>query len=190
MVAPVTARLVPAFGARASPYHPASSACPNFCAAGTTGRWSCVQSASVGKDSSEPPFAVHSMPTVRNRCACFLHDVSSRTACACLQVLSTERKAVLCSFSSQVLSGAQQTVGADAKKNAACNLRQRKYNVFMILSPWRAKGPTPQLVRAAPRRIWSRGQRRAQTCCRLCSGSVLLIELTLPSPGRPCGKPF
>jgi hypothetical protein len=37
-------------------------------------------------------------------------------ACACLQVLSTEKKAVLCSFSSQVLSGAQQTVGADAKK--------------------------------------------------------------------------
>ena len=83
-------------------------------------------------------------------------------ACACLQVLSTEKKAVLCSFSSQVLSGAQQTVGADAKKTAACNLRQRKYNVFMILSPWRAKGPTPQLVRAAPRRIWSQGQQRAR----------------------------
>ena len=78
MVAPVTARLVPAFGAHASPHQSTSSACPNFCAAGTTGRRSCVQSATVGKDSSEPLFAVHSMPTVRNRCACFLHDASSR----------------------------------------------------------------------------------------------------------------
>ena len=90
-------------------------------------------------------------------------------ACACLQVLSTEKKAVLCSFSSQVLSGAQQTVGADAKKeNAARNLRQRKYNVFLILCPWRAKGPTPQLVRAAPRRIWSQGQQRARRRFKLC----------------------
>ena len=128
MVAPVTARRS-GTGIRCacipSSPHIASMPRRNFCAAGTTGCRSCVQSATVGKDSSEPPFAVHSMPTVRNRCACFLHDVSSR-ACACLQVLSTERKAVLCSFSSQVFSGAQQTVGADAKKNAACNLRQRK----------------------------------------------------------------
>ena len=89
MVAPVTARLVPAFGARASPYHPTSSACPNFCAAGTTGRRSCVQSATVGKDSSEPLFAVHSMPTVRNRCVCFLYDASSRM---CLPAGLTHRK--------------------------------------------------------------------------------------------------
>ena len=89
-------------------------------------------------------------------------------ACACLQSLSTERKAVLCSFSSQVLSGAQQTVGADEKKNAARNLHQRKYNVFLILCPWRAKGPTPQLVRAAPRRIWSQGQQRARRRFKLC----------------------
>ena len=143
MVAPVTARLVPAFGARASPYHPTSSACPNFCAAGTTDRWSCVQSATVGKDSSEPLFAVHSIPTVRNRCACFLHDASSRM-CLPAGLIHGKEGYMLCSFPSQVLSGAQQTVGADAKKkSAARNLRQRKYNVFLILCPWRAKGPTP-----------------------------------------------
>ena len=188
MVAPVTARLVPAFGARASPHQSTSSACPNFCAAGTTGRWSCVQSATVGKDSSEPPFAVHSMPTVRNRCACFLHDVSSRM-CLPAGLIHGEEGCALQLFEPSALWSTTNS-WCRRKKNAACNLRQRKYNVFMILSPWRAKGPTPQLVRAAPRRIWSRGQRRAQTCCRLCSGSVLLIELTLPSPGRPCGKPF
>ena len=66
-VAPVMARPVPAFSVRASPHHPTSSACPNFCVAhSTTSRWLCVQSATVSKDSSEPPFAVHSMPTVRN----------------------------------------------------------------------------------------------------------------------------
>ena len=81
VVAPVTVHLVPAFGAHASLHHPTSLACPNFCAAGTTGRWSCMQSATVGKDSPELPFAVYGMPTVRNRCACFLNDVFS---CMCL----------------------------------------------------------------------------------------------------------
>ena len=73
----VMACLVPASSACASPYHPTLSACPNFCVAGTTGHWLCMQSATVGKDSSELLFTVHSMPTVQNQCTCFLHDASS-----------------------------------------------------------------------------------------------------------------
>ena len=166
MVAPVTARLVPAFGTRASPHHSTSSACPNFCAAGTTGRRSCVQSATVGKDSSEPPFAVHSMPTVRNRCACFLHDASSRMCLPAGLIHGKEGCALQLFEPSALWSTANSW--CRRKKNAARNLHQRKYNVFLILCPWRAKGPIPQLVRAAPRRIWSQGQQRARRRFKLC----------------------
>ena len=177
MVAPVTARLVPAFGAHASPYHPASSACPNFCAAGTTGRRSCVQSATVGKDSSEPLFAVHSMPTVRNRCACFLHDASSRMCLPAGLIHGKEGCALQLFEPSALWSTANSW--CRRKKNAARNLHQRKYNVFLILCPWRAKGPTPQLVRAAPRQFGLRGNNAHKHA----SSSALAIEQTLSSPG-------
>ncbi len=187
MVAPVTARLVPAFGARASPYHPTSSACPNFCAAGTTGRRSCVQSATVGKDSSEPLFAVHSMPTVRNRCACFLHDASSRMCLPAGLIHGKEGCALQLFEPSALWSTANSW--CRRKKNAARNLHQRKYNVFLILWPWcamHARAPSPSLCERPHGEFGLRGNNAHEDV----SSSVLLIEQTLPSPGRPCGKRF